>query len=160
MKILTKFHIFTGNINCIVGWLSEFNWGRKKARHIISRYEEKLWIPAPLSLLFYILKTFCFFLSKIPIIGVIPNYFMKILHIFEGKVYAKERRKNRKYEAVMNGLISNPNRWDGPTEDEKKSVELVREQMSILVSFLQYFCLYWLTDTRWAMYTLVWDVQF
>lgn len=73
---------------------------------------------------------------------------MKILHIFEGKVYAKERRKNRKYEAVMNGLISNPNRWDGPTEDEKKSVELVREQMSILVSFLQYFCLYWLTDTR------------
>ncbi|CAP28206.1 LOW QUALITY PROTEIN: Protein CBG08369 [Caenorhabditis briggsae] len=111
--------------------VSHIYWKYKLYSRLIE-YEEKLWIPAPLSLVFYILKSVFFFLSKIPIIGIVANVFLKVLHCFEGNNYAQDRRKNRKYEAVMNGLITNANRWTGPTDEEKKAVELVRDQMKIM----------------------------
>uniref|UniRef100_A0A8R1HWS3 Ion transport domain-containing protein n=1 Tax=Caenorhabditis japonica TaxID=281687 RepID=A0A8R1HWS3_CAEJA len=111
--------------------VSHIYWKYKLYSRLIE-YEEKLWIPAPLSLVFYILKTVFNFLSKVPILGILPRYFMKILACFEGKNYAKERRKNRKFEAVMNGLISDENRWNGPSEEEKNAVQLVKDQMTIM----------------------------
>ncbi|EFO87175.1 hypothetical protein CRE_30309 [Caenorhabditis remanei] len=111
--------------------VSHIYWKYKLYSRLIE-YEEKLWIPAPLSLVFYILKFLFYFLSKIPFIGAIFECFMKVLRCFEGTNYARDRRKNRRYEAVMNGLIKNSDRWTGPTEEEKNAVQSVRDQMKIM----------------------------
>lgn len=59
---------------------------------------------------------------------------MKTLNVFEGNIYAQDRRKNRKYEAALEGFLADPSRWKGPTEEDKKAVELVRAQMKIMES--------------------------
>ncbi|CAD6194237.1 unnamed protein product [Caenorhabditis auriculariae] len=107
--------------------VSHVYWKYKLYSRLIE-YEEKIWIPAPLSLIFYVLKTFCFFPSKIPYLGVPFRHLLKCFRVFEGRSYSKERLKSRK-----------PGNLDAQSflETDKEAVVFVRKQMDILAATKQ-----------------------
>ncbi|CAI5448833.1 unnamed protein product [Caenorhabditis angaria] len=109
--------------------VSHIYWKYKLYSRLIE-YEEKLWIPAPLSLIFYSLKLSTRFATKVPIFRIFARIIIRILKCFEGHNYAKDRREERKTEAKFRNDLEYDE--DMPTDVDRKGVELVKKQMELM----------------------------
>ncbi|CAB3409199.1 unnamed protein product [Caenorhabditis bovis] len=105
--------------------VSHIYWKYKLYTRLIE-YEEKLWLPAPASLFYYIFKTVFYLTRNAPLIGCVSRKCLRFLAMFEGKNYADERRKHRK-------AARNDGQFILQSDLDLKALQLVKDQMKIMV---------------------------